>query len=118
MASQESATLTETFDLLTHPFRRYVLYYLTAESERVDIDALAAALANWDGGPSPVAERTHSDDVEVALRHIHLPKLADAGVVAFDEDTGTIELVETNGHDQFIAEAARLEEYARPVAGD
>ena len=30
------------------------------------------------------------DDLDIALRHIHLPKLVEAGCIAWDRHTGTI----------------------------
>lgn len=117
MTSLDTARLNESFDLLTHPYRRYTLYYLTTESEVVDIDALATAIATWDedrradGGADSKA-------VTVALHHCHLPKLADAGLIAFDAKTGTIELEETDGIDRFLDDTVRIDGYAQPVADD
>jgi hypothetical protein len=48
MAAQIEPELNEIFDLMTHPHRRYILYYLTQESETVDVDTLAASLAALD----------------------------------------------------------------------
>lgn len=118
MAAQNVNELNETFNLLTHPHRRYVLYYLTKEFEVVDIETLAAAIAKWDGSRTATGGSDNSDDIEIGLRHTHLPKLVDAGVITFDADTGAIELDETNGHDRFIDEAARIDGYMQTVAAD
>lgn len=117
MASVSMAKLGETFDLLTHPHRRYILYYLTRECERVEIETLATAIAEWDGGHT-ADRRTAHTDVEIGLRHMHLPKLADAGTVTFDADTGCIELRELNGHGRVLDEAARIEGYTQTAADD
>lgn len=118
MAAQNTTALTETFDLLADPHRRYVLYYLTKESEVVDLETLAAAIANWDGGPTATGRSDNREAIATGLYHTHLPKLADAGLITFDADTGSIELTETKGHGQFIAEAARIDGYTQTVAGD
>ncbi|MFD1647685.1 DUF7344 domain-containing protein [Haloarchaeobius litoreus] len=118
MASQSTTGLNKTFDLLTHPSRRYVLYLLTTESEVMDIETLAAALANWDEGQSPVDESDNSASIEVALHHTHLPKLAEADLITYDVDTGIIELNGTKGHGQLIATAARVDGYKQASAGD
>ncbi len=106
------------FDLLTHPYRRYVLYHLTRESEAVDFDTLAASLANWDPGQPEASQNTSSATIEVQLRHMHLPKLADAGLITVAQDRQSIELGGVNGHGQFIDQAARIDGYAPPAAGD
>lgn len=118
MASVSTPRLDETFDLLTHPHRRYILYYLTRESERVEIETLATAIAAWDGGPTGTDRRTDPNDVEIALHHMHLPKLADAGIITFDANTGCIELRELNGHGPVLDEAARIEGYNQTTAAD
>lgn len=108
MASLDATDLNETFDLLTHPHRRYVLYYLTREFEAVAIDTLAAAIAGWDADHTgPIHDSTA---VEAALHHTHLPKLREAGIITFGPDGETIELDETGELEQFLAEAARVEE--------
>lgn len=110
--------LDETFDLLTHPHRRYTLYFLTRESERVEIETLATAIDKWDGGHTGTDRPTDRNDVEIALHHMHLPKLADAGIITFDANTGCIELRELNGHGPVLDEAARIEGYNQTTAAD
>lgn len=118
MAAQDTTGLNETFSLLMHPHRRYVLYYLTKEFEVVDIQTLAAAIANWHADQPDTSWSGNSDTVETGLRHTHLPKLAAAGIITFDADTGSIELNETNRPDRFIAEAARIDGYTQTAVGD
>lgn len=118
MEAQNRTALTETFDLLADPHRRYVLYYLTREAGVVDLDTLAAAIANWDKGEPVTGRGNDREAIATSLRHAHLPKLAAAGIITFDATTGAIELDGTNGHDQFIAEAARIDGYTQPVAGE
>ncbi|MEA1930179.1 DUF7344 domain-containing protein [Halohasta litorea] len=118
MASQTRSGLDETFDVLTHPYRRYVLYYLRTQAEAVDITTLSAMLANELEGPSATAGEKTPKDIEIALHHIHLPKLADVGLITFAHDERAIELDEITGHSQFIDQAARVDGYAPPAAGD
>lgn len=117
MTSLNTARLNEILDLLTHPYRRYVLYYLTNESEVAEIDTLASAIATWDGD-TVTDTGTHGRAVTVALRHGHLPQLADAGLVAFDAKTGVVELGEPDGLDRFLDDTARIDGYAQQVADD
>jgi len=118
MGSPNTKHLNDTFEILMNPHRRYVLYYLRQDGEVVGLEMLAAAIANGDGVPSGRDRCDDRDAIEVMLRHTHLPKLADAGFITFDADTDSIELDGTNGHGQFITEAARVEGYPHPVDGD
>lgn len=118
MAATTDAELDETFDALTHPYRRYVLYYLRTHSEGVSIDTLTAVLAEELQGPSATAGGKTPEQIEVALHHTHLPKLADAGLITFDQERQSVALDEINGHDQVIDQAARHDGYAPPAAGD
>ena len=55
VTSSNTAGLGETFNLLTHPYRRYVLHYPRTDSEVVAIDTLTPMLANELEGPSATA---------------------------------------------------------------
>ncbi|MFD1647673.1 helix-turn-helix domain-containing protein [Haloarchaeobius litoreus] len=118
MASSNTAELGETFGVLAHPYRRYVLYYLRKHSGAVAIDTLTAMLTNELDGPSATAGTETPEHIEVALHHTHLPKLADAGLITAVQDGQSIELVGMNGHAQFIDDSARIDGYALPAAGD
>lgn len=118
MASLDTQRLNETFDLLSHPHRRYALYHLTEETGDVSVESLAAAVARWDGGHPETDRRGGAETIETALRHVHLPKLSDAGIVALDPDAGTVELGETDGFHEFLGETARIDGYSGPAADD
>lgn len=65
--------------LLSHPDRRVLLQELL-QVEETTFDALVATLA----ASSP----DHDDEsAQIALHHVHLPKLQDAGYVERDDDT-------------------------------
>lgn len=76
------------FDALADEHRRLVLYYLR-DRESADLDELATVVSGWLQARAPDHDRVTSDDreqVRVALHHVHLPRLADAGFVGYDPD--------------------------------
>lgn len=101
----------EMFGLLTHSYRRYVLYYLTNESGTVDITSLSTAISNWGSDLEPIGRNEDRSDIELALHHTHLPKLADAGIILYDTTSRRVELSEAAWGDRFLAETALSDEY-------
>lgn len=72
-------TTDTTFDLLASPVRREVIAILDDE-DAVARDRLTEELA---------ADEDARRRLRIALHHNHLPKLADAGLVTYDEETVT-----------------------------
>lgn len=118
MASLATIGLNETFDILTHPHRRYALYYLTNESEAVDIDSLATAIAAREGDDTVTGPNSVHKDIETALHHKHLPKLADAGIITYSSRTGSVSLRDIGGLDRFLDDTARIDGYAQSAGDD
>ena len=118
MAALDTMQLSQAFDLLTHPHRRYVLYYLTEESEVVDIDTLATAITKWERDHTVTDGNNNLKHIKTTLHHGHLPKLADADIITFNANTGSIELIETDVLDWFLADTARIDGYTQAVAND
>jgi len=97
---------------------RYVLYHLR-HAGIVDIDTLSALLANELEGPSTTAGGGKTPEhTKITLHHIHLPKLADAGLITVSQEEQSIELDEITAHGQFIDQAARIDGYAPPATSD
>lgn len=82
----ETDSSSDAFDLLADERRRAALSVLADRGEPVDLSELAREVVDLteDGlaGPSPDAV----DRMRVALHHQHLPKIADAGLIAYDID--------------------------------
>lgn len=93
--TQEELSRDLVFDILSSPRRRYMLYYLRQESEPVHIQKLSAEVASWEN-EIPVDDLTNQQQkrVYVSLYQTHIPKLEDAGIVTYDQETGTVELTE------------------------
>lgn len=85
---QPCADLDAVFDALAHPYRRSVLQSLDRESPR-GLDELAERIAE-------IRETASEDRVEIALVHQHLPRMADAGLVTYDDDVRECALAEAS----------------------
>lgn len=96
-ADESSSDPAGTFDdvifrALASRERRRLLSLLLEEEER-DVEELATLLLGWDA----TASGTASDPEDrrrtaLRLRHSHLPKLDDAGLIDHDPDRGTVRL--------------------------
>ena len=98
----------EIFDLLSNRRRRYAIHYCKQVGEPVELGELAEQVAAWELDKE-VAELTSAERKRVytALQQNHLPTLARADVVEFENHT--IELTD---------EAAALEVYLDIVPPD
>ena len=79
--------LDALFSALAHEQRRLVLRALRGtEGHAADLDALVETVRDEANRPDVTAEDGRRE-VRAALRHVHLPKLAAAGLVEYDEET-------------------------------
>jgi hypothetical protein len=80
------------YRVLRDPDRRFVVYYLT-EHPTTDIETLADVLTGHRSARSGrVQDRRDRDSIRGQLRHRHLPALAAAGLIGYDEGTGRVTL--------------------------
>ena len=87
-------SLEAVLGCLLAPRRRFVLYYLQ-ERETATVDELARQVAAWERGiPPEEVDADHRRHVETALVHRHLPKLADALFVEYDERSDAVRYTE------------------------
>ncbi|GAB3669669.1 DUF7344 domain-containing protein [Halopiger thermotolerans] len=94
---------TGSFGVLADPHRRAVLRYLADNESPVPVSDLAdhltvelegddrtsGRIAEW--GDALLGTRRR---IQISLRHVHIPKLADAGAVDFDIDANAVSLRE------------------------
>lgn len=82
---------TDILDALTHRRRRLILYYLHDRSGPVEADELARQILAWETNTT-VGNITDGDceRVVTGLYHNHLPKLADAGMIEYDQEMLTV----------------------------
>jgi hypothetical protein len=75
------------FEMLGNRRRRYVVFYLHEAGGPVHLEALAEQIAAWiEGVPIERLSREVYQSVYVSLYQSHLPKLAEAGVIEYDEE--------------------------------
>lgn len=86
--------IDHVYEALGHPRRRYLCYTLLEDTEWSLAD-LATKVAAWENDvPEHAVTEAQREAVYVSLYHAHVPKLADEGVVTFDEATETITTAE------------------------
>lgn len=89
-AGTEYLTESESRRLFREERRRTALDVLADRTVPVELDDVAAAVAERENGDSP-ADAESVERVALSLHHVHLPKMADFGVVDYDTDATRIE---------------------------
>ncbi|NEU57923.1 hypothetical protein FXF75_14575 [Halorussus sp. MSC15.2] len=103
---QETLSEDLIFDVLKNRRRRYTLHYLKQEERPVELSELAEQVAAWENDTTIEGlSANERKSVYTSLYQTHLPKLADAGIVDYNQNRGVVELSEN---------AAQLEGYLRP----
>jgi len=78
----------EVFDLLSNHRRRHVIHYCKREEGEVTVSDLAEQIAAWENDKT-VEEIDHAERKRVytSLQQTHLPTLADAQMIHYDNST-------------------------------
>lgn len=89
-SGSDDPSLDTVFDLLGDQRRRLLLRFFYVNGfDTATFDEVASYIMRWEsrmgGRPQP-----SKDDVELALIHVHLPRLESAGVVEFERSTATV----------------------------
>ncbi|MFC7141721.1 ArsR family transcriptional regulator [Halosimplex aquaticum] len=87
-------------------------------SEEISISTLASEIAQWDKAKGSTNQNNDPKSIEIALHHTHLPKIADAGIIAFGPNKDSIKLQELNGLGQFLTETEPIDGFSRVAAND
>mgnify|MGYP006278627233 FL=1 len=82
------------FEALAHPRHRYLCCALLDDTTRTLPDLATEIAAREDGVPEHAVTESRRQRVYVSLYHVHVPKLADEAVVAFDDVAETVTLAE------------------------
>ncbi len=88
-------------DALSNHTRRFVLYYLRehGDATRTELtDVVTGWLATTAGN---AADRSTREQKRIALQHVHLPKLAECGLVEYEPEAGVVALAD---HPEWVAD--------------
>lgn len=89
----QALSLDVIFDMLSVERRRRVLRYLLTESEATTLSDLAEHIAAIENDkPEAALSSDERKRVYVGLYQCHLPRMADASVIDYESDRGTVEL--------------------------
>lgn len=97
--------------LLGNARRRFVLRYLQLRDAPVPIEELAEAVARWECDDLDEVTPHRKDCIRASLHHVHLPKLADAGLVRYDragDRTWPLENADFGRLDSFLPRDLRV----------
>ena len=98
----------EFFDVLSDSRRRFMLAFLQSAEMPVSVEELATELVAGEA-QQPVPDRSDADRdaIEISLMHNHLPKMAEAGLIRYDDTRRTVTLAdrtdEVRAHFQLLA---------------
>lgn len=112
----QPATVDRVYDLLSDRRRRHLLYLLL-DADRLPVDEIALRLAAWEGEtPMTAVDDDRRRQIATALRHNHLPRLADHDVIEYDPDRETV----APGSDfdtveSFVRRASTIETDTKPT---
>ncbi|MFT4923718.1 MAG: DNA-binding transcriptional ArsR family regulator [Haloarculaceae archaeon] len=84
--TEERLSPDRILELLADPCRRAILAQLNERAGSTTVTQLADSIAASDDD----LDHRNDDDLVLTLRHVHLPKLAERGVIEYDSDSDTV----------------------------
>ncbi|WP_049923621.1 DUF7344 domain-containing protein [Halopiger djelfimassiliensis] len=92
--SEHDLTQAELFDVFSNARRRRTVQYLKQQRGSCDLAPLVEQVAAWENDTDPDdVTRTQRRRVYISLYQTHLPMLEEHGIVDWDPDSHTIELL-------------------------
>lgn len=89
-STPKKSARNQMLDVLTNAKRREILEVLEGLAPTTERELAVELAATAQGDPAKGASNEEVEAIHVGLRHVHLPKLDDVGLVAWDEDDGTV----------------------------
>lgn len=96
LSREELQSRDEIFTVLSNRRRRWVLYYLKQhDGHQVTFRTLVDSLSAWEyDQPAEELSWKERKRIYTSLRQVHLPKLADAGIIEYNRSRGIVEPTE------------------------
>lgn len=92
-SEQEELSEDVVFDIMSNRRRRFVLRYLHQNGSPAQLTDIATELAAVESGTSPEqVDKRARKRAYVSLYQTHVPRLAEEGIVRYDEEAGEISL--------------------------
>lgn len=103
-STQTDALAPETiFSLLSDERRRHVVAALADRTTEITLDELVSTITSRNlAGSEATDPAATKKRIKIALHHVHLPKLDDAGVVEYDPDARTVTPVALDQFTRFL----------------
>lgn len=95
---------SDLLDCLSERRRRCAVYALFDADGPLTVEELATRVAECEGGRT---DPTQVERVQLTLVHNHLLRLVDAGLVVYDESSGTVTPASVTGPVRDLVDAAR-----------
>lgn len=92
-----------SLDCLGHPTRRSILTLLQDQDVPIHLADLARDLAAKDAPTRDEGDATDPIDLYMMLYHCHIPKLADADLVRYDQERRTVTVTAASPHRETAA---------------
>jgi len=88
----EQPALSTVLDVCEHKYRRIALAALANQQQPISINDLTDTIMKRDHHTQPTAAAAETaTEIQTALYHVHLPKLADAGFIQYDLEESVVE---------------------------
>lgn len=101
----DDTSLDTVFDLLGDQRRRLLLRFFYVNGfDTATFDEVASYIRRWESRMGD-RSRPSEDDVELALIHVHLPRLESAGIVEFERSTATVTYDSSESLERILAAA-------------
>lgn len=90
-AGESALELDDVFEALGHSLRRYLVSTLVNGSNEATLSELSTKIASWelDKSENEVTDAERKS-IYISLYHSHIPKLADLGVLDYEEQENII----------------------------
>lgn len=116
MRVAEGPTLETVLDSCRHKYRRIVLAVLASQQQSISVNDLADAIIKHNHHTPP----TEADDetikrIYLGLHHVHLPKLADTGIIQYDAEGEVVEPTTQVGREESYVSTILAMDSALPV---